>query len=81
MDKELQRYFENYFDLFASAGWTQFIEDLTDTLQSVDDIESIHDANEFYNRKGQIQILRRILNFKDMIEQSYKEQTDAEENL
>lgn len=32
MDRELQKYFETYFELFATPGWTQFVDDMASTL-------------------------------------------------
>lgn len=72
-DKEREDYFDKYWDLFASSGWKQFIEDLNDSAKSLDDICTIKDANEFFYRKGQVEILRRVLNFQRTMEESYKE--------
>lgn len=73
MDKDTEQYFERYFDLFATDGWKQFIEDMKENKESLSDILSIKDANEFFHRKGQINVLSLILNFQDAIEQSFKE--------
>lgn len=77
MDKELQDYFNNYFDLFASNGWQQFVQEINETLSSVNDLGAISDANEFFFRKGKVDVYRQIVAFKDLIEQSYKEYEDA----
>lgn len=81
MDKELERYFEIYFDLFASEGWKQFIEDTEGNINLVSDLMSVKDANDLYYRKGQLETLNRIVNFKELIERSYKEQQQDESNL
>jgi len=81
MDKELERYFTIYFDLFASEGWKQFIEDTEGNINLVSDLMSVKDANDLYYRKGQLETLNRIVNFKELIERSYKEQQQDESNL
>lgn len=81
MDKDLERYFETYFDLFASEGWKQFIEDTEGNINLVSDLMSVKDANDLYYRKGQLETLNRIVNFKELIERSYKEQQQDESNL
>jgi hypothetical protein len=81
MDKELERYYETYFDLFASEGWKQFIEDTEGDINLVSDLMSVKDANDLYYRKGQLETLNRIVNFKELIERSYKEQQQDESNL
>lgn len=77
MDKELQDYYNHYFDLFASNGWQQFVQEINETLSSVNDLSAITDANEFFFRKGKVDVYRQIVAFKDLIERSYKEYEDA----
>lgn len=73
MDKELEKYYNNYFDLFASEGWLQFVQEITEALSSVNDISTIQDANEFFFKKGKVDVYTQIVNFKDLIERSYQE--------
>jgi hypothetical protein len=81
MDKELEQYFENYYDLFASKGWKQFIEDIEGNRTLMSDITSIKDANDLYYRKGCLDILDRVLNLQTGIENAHKEALDNEENV
>lgn len=76
MDKGLEQYYLNYFDLFMTEGWRQFVEDIKETHESVNNLQNIKDSEDFYYKKGQEEILRRFLNFKDLIESSYKETQD-----
>lgn len=78
MDKDTQDYFDRYFDLFASQGWKQFIEDMEDNRTLMSDLLTIKDANDLYYRKGQLEVLNRIVNFQLAIENAYKEVTDEE---
>ena len=78
MDKDTQDYFDNYFDLFASEGWKQFIEDMEDNRTLMSDLLTVKDANDLYYRKGQLETLNRIVNFQLAIETAYKEVTDEE---
>jgi len=78
VDKETQDYFDRYFDLFASQGWKQFIEDMEDNRTLMSDLLTIKDANDLYYRKGQLEVLNRIVNFQLAIENAYKEVTDEE---
>jgi hypothetical protein len=81
MDKELEQYYENYYDLFASKGWKQFIEDIEGNRTLMSDITSIKDANDLYYRKGSLDILDRVLNLQTGIENAHKEAMDNEENV
>lgn len=77
MDKELEQYYEAYFDMFNTKGWKQFMEDMEGNQESLNMVLTIRDANDFYQRKGKLEVLNLILNFKSYIENSYKEAQDA----
>jgi heme oxygenase len=76
MTQDEERYFEAYFDLFASQGWKQFIEDMDGLEESINDLASINDAENFHLRKGQLQIVRRILGFESAIKTAYQDQKE-----
>ena len=73
MDKELEQYFEAYFDLFNTKGWLQFMEDMEGNREVLNNVATIKDANDFYIRKGKLEALNQMLNFKAYIENSYKD--------
>ena len=72
MDKDTQQYFDRYFDLFASEGWKQFIEDMEGNRDLMSDLMTVKDANDLFYRKGQVDVLNRIVNFQDSIENAHK---------
>jgi hypothetical protein len=76
MGKELELYFNNYFDLFATPGFKQWLDEIAEYRNDISDIRNIPDSNEFYRRKGITETLDRLLNFQAAIETAYKEQTD-----
>jgi hypothetical protein len=78
VDKDTQDYFDRYFDLFASQGWKQFIEDMEDNRTLMSDLLTVKDANDLYYRKGQLEVLNRIVNFQLAIETAYEEVTNEE---
>jgi hypothetical protein len=80
VDKDLQKYYETYFDLFSSEGWKQYIKDVEDNRTLMSDVLTIKDGNDLYYRKGTLETLDRILNFENAIVASYEEAKD-EENL
>lgn len=77
MDKELQDYFDNYFMMFASDGWKQLMEEMQDALETVNDLTMTADANDFYFRKGKVDIYRQLLAFQDLINQSFEEHSNG----
>ncbi len=78
MDKDTQQYFDRYFDMFASEGWKQFIEDMEGNRDLMSDLMTVKDANDLYYRKGQVDVLNRMVNFQDSIENAYKVVTNEE---
>jgi hypothetical protein len=78
MDKELQEYYENRFEMMATPGWKQLIEDATNMLEAYNRIDTAETFEDFNKRKGQVDILQWILTLKQVSEQTYEElQQDA----
>ena len=73
MDKELQDYYETLLDLFASKGWKQYIEDISDNMEILQDITTIPDEKQFWFRRGQIEAISRILSYESTIKNSYED--------
>jgi hypothetical protein len=80
VEKDLQEYYETYFDLFSSTGWKQYIKDVEDNRTLMSDVLTIKDGNDLYYRKGALETLDRILFFEAGIIAAYEEAKD-EENL
>jgi hypothetical protein len=76
MDKELQEYYESLLDLFVHKGWSVYQEDLKRSLDNLSDIRNASDANMFWFRKGQVEVLETLLGYRNAIEASHAELTD-----
>jgi hypothetical protein len=80
MTKEEEQYYNNYFELFGSAGWSQLLDELKDR-ENTYDLAYINDVQSLYQAKGELGIIRMLLNFEQFIEQGYelapKEQTNV----
>lgn len=74
MDKELELYFNNFFELFRTEGWKQLINDLKENKEVINNIESAKDEQDLFFRKGQLNVISTILNFETSINNSYEEQ-------
>lgn len=77
MDKELQAYYEARFDLMASRGWVELLEDVDKMIEAYDNLERINSVEELYYAKGQLDILNWIKNLKQSSEQAYEDLTNA----
>lgn len=80
MDQELEKYFNNYFDLFGTDGWKQLIEELNNNALGVNNLQATKDSDDLNFRKGQLNVLASIINLKNTIEASYKEASEEPED-
>ena len=78
MSPEDEKYYENYFDLFLTAGWKQFMEDLEETANSFD-VRNIENEAGLKYVQGQLMILDRMLNFQNSMRTVYDD-LNASEN-
>lgn len=73
MDKELQEYYENAFDMMASKGWKDLLEDFNKLKANINDVTLTTDTQDLFFRKGQLDILDLILKRKEACEKVYEE--------
>jgi len=74
-----EKYYEQYFDLFLTTGWKQFIEEMKEVSESYT-IESLKDTEHLYRTQGELAMLGKILAFEQGIKNAYDyvlEQTNA----
>jgi hypothetical protein len=70
LDTETQIQYDNYFTLFRTDGWKQFIEDMQE-LYDTYSIEDIKDELQLSRVQGERHILNQILKFEWAIQNSY----------
>jgi len=75
-DKDLQDYYENLLEMFTTAGWKQYVEDITDNQEMLQDITTIADEKQFWHRRGQLEAVTRILQYETSIKNSYEDFTE-----
>jgi hypothetical protein len=76
MSPELQRYYESRFDMFASQGWHDLMEDVDNMLSSLNNISSIEDEKHLQFRKGELSILTWLKTLKKVSEDAYEDLSD-----
>jgi len=80
MDRELEEYYTNQFDMMASQGWKDLMQTVDAMLKKELDVMSIKDAEDLYKRQGRLDILNWVANWKETCEATMKIIQD-EENL
>ena len=71
MTPELQKYYENRLDMMANPAWKDLIEDIEAMIASINDISSIQDEKTLHYRRGELSMMRWVLNLKSISEATY----------
>jgi hypothetical protein len=78
MDKDLQEYYEARFDMMATKGWKDLMEDVDKMSITYNNLFEVSTEAELNFKKGQIDILLWLLSLKETSEQAWMElQEDA----
>jgi hypothetical protein len=73
MNPELQKYYEDRFDLFSQQGWLDLIEDVEVMLEATNNVSTIADEKSLQFRKGEISILTWLKTLKGVSERAYED--------
>ena len=73
MNQELQKYYEDRFDLFSRQGWVDLMEDVEAMLDSMNNVSTIADEKSLQFRKGEISILTWLKTLKGVSERAYED--------
>mgnify|MGYP003110615913 CR=1 FL=1 len=74
MNRKLEEYYNNYFELFSSEGWKQLISEFSNNYVNINSVEFTTDTNDLYYRKGQLAIVSTILNLQNQINTTYEQE-------
>ena len=80
MEQELKKYYEDRFSTMATKGWKDFIEDVQNIFDAANKLETVNSPEDFWKRKGQVDILQWLLSLKDVSTQTYEELLEEEKN-
>jgi hypothetical protein len=73
MTPELQKYYEDRFDLFSRPGWADMMEDIEVMLTALNNVSTIADEKSLQFRKGEISILTWLITLKEISERAYED--------
>ena len=62
------KYYETFTDMFANEGWKQFIDEMTNNIKLINNIEVTKDSDDLNFRKGQLNVLAYCLNFEAQVD-------------
>jgi len=78
MNKELEDYYNNFFELFRTNGWKQLIEELNNNIEQTDNLETVKDEQDLFFRKGQLAVFKSFTNL-ELVIRTAQEQAEFEE--
>ena len=78
MNKDLEIYFDNYFEMFRSEGWKQLLKDFQQNIININSVEQTTDADNLHFRKGQLAILATIVNLENQMDNAHKNAMEEE---
>lgn len=67
-----REYYDNLISLFSTQGWKLYLEDLEDNLKGLQDVSTIPSSEQFWQRKGQVELLTRLIGYQPLIEQHFE---------
>lgn len=73
MTPELQKYYENRFEMMSSAGWRELTEDVDNMIAALNNVAAISDEKDLQFKKGELSILNWLKNLKEVSERAYEE--------
>lgn len=72
MTPELQRYYENRFDMFSHQGWKDLIADIEEMAKATNTLVGTTPENLRF-RQGELNMLHWLLSLKELSEKAYEE--------
>ena len=83
IDKDLELYYRNASDMFATEGWKTLMSDLTNNANNINSVEYTKDGEDLHFRKGQLSVLASIITLETQLraaeEQALAEEEDQDE--
>ena len=77
MTPELQKFYDDAFDMMSTQGWKDLMEDILKVKNSYDTLSSVTETHTWDFRRGQMDILNWLYGLKGSYEQTY---TDLQED-
>lgn len=86
-DFDIEKYYEQAADMFATQGWKNFIADAQYTIGLLNNVTDIKESKELFIRQGKLDVLAYIVTFEDTLKaqlensRKEKEEDNDDENL
>ncbi len=73
MDKELQEYYEERFNMMGTKGYTDLLTDVETMIEERNNLMATQSLEELHFRKGQLDVLHWIRTLKKLSEEAWEQ--------
>ena len=80
MDREVEKYYEDYRDMFLSSAWKELIAELKDEGEATDNITEITTVEELHYARGKLSVIARIINMPAALDAAFEQIKEDERN-
>lgn len=77
MNKELQDYYENRFEMLSTQGWKDLMVDIETIIKATNQVNNINDEKQLFFRKGELSAFQWLLGVDQMSHNAYEELQNA----
>ena len=80
MKPELETYFNNYNELFNHSGFKQLLDELSNNIKTLSNVQNIKDLEELFFRRGQITAFSAGINIQGNIGAASEQAEESKED-
>ena len=80
MKPELETYFNNYNELFNHSAFKQLLDELSNNIKTLSNVQNIKDLEELFFRKGQITAFSAVVNIQGTIGAAREQAEESKED-
>jgi len=73
MSPDLQNYYESRFDMMATPGWKDLLDDIDEIVKALNNISVIKDEKDLQFKKGELSVFTWLQTLKQVSEKAYEE--------
>lgn len=73
MDRNLEKYYEQQFEMLSTPGWKDLLITVDQILEHESNINAIKDEKDLFKRQGRVEMLNWLKNWKASCEETFKQ--------
>lgn len=78
-NKENEQYFHDLFETFNTKGWNILMDEFAEQAALLNDLRSVQNEADLFNRQGQVFVLQQLVNLKETTENLQQEMENGDD--